>query len=53
MYIYTWGNNEKRKQYSGKQCEIVKTLARNSVVLRFQNGEMLVSSRYAIRKLKP
>ena len=27
MYIYTWGNNEKRKQYSGKQCEIVKTLA--------------------------
>lgn len=51
MYLYAWGNNEVRARFKGRRCEVVKRLARNSVLLRFENGEKLVSSRYAIRKI--
>ena len=48
-HVYVWANNEVRAKYKGKRCEIVKRLARNSVLLRFEDGDMLVTSRYAIR----
>ena len=49
-YVYTWGNNTKRAEYKGCICEIVKAMKRNSVVLRFEDGRMLCTSRFAIRK---
>jgi len=50
-YIYTWGNNEVRARFKGRGCDVVTRLKMNSVVLRFEDGEMLISSRYAIRKV--
>lgn len=50
-HTYTWGNNEVRARYKGRRCEVVARLKMNSVVLRFKGGDMLISSRYAIRKI--
>ena len=50
-HVYTWGNNEVRARYYGRRCEIVARLKHNSVVLRFEDGDMLVTSRYAVRRL--
>ena len=50
VYIYVWCNNEVRAKYYGRRCEIVNRFARNSVLLRFEDGDLLVTSRYAIRE---
>ena len=50
MYIYAWGNNPTRKKYKGMQCEVLAYGTKNSVLLRFENGECIITSRFSFRK---
>jgi len=53
MYIYTWGNNEKRKTLKGRRCRIIRCGKINSVMIEFEDGSREITSRNAIRKEKP
>lgn len=50
-YIYTWGNNEKRKKLKGRKCKLLARLALNSAIVQFENGQREVVSRSALRKV--
>ena len=50
-YIYTWGNNEKRKELKGRKCKLLAHLALNSAIVQFENGQREVISRNALRKV--
>ena len=50
-YVYAWGNNEKRVTLKGRKCEVLHRLSRNSVHVRFENGQEEIISRNAIRRL--
>jgi len=52
-FIYSWGNNDKRRILKGRRCQIVNAMKMNSVLVRFENGEQEVISRRALRKKRP
>ena len=52
-YIYKWGNNAERAKYKGKLCHVLARFKLNSVLLKFKDGSLLVTSRNAIRKFNP
>ena len=53
IYIYTWGNNEKRATLKGRSCYIISVGRMNSVAVRFtDNGQHEIVSRRALRKQK-
>ena len=49
-YVYTWGNNEKRKTLKGRICRVLWRLPLNSAIVEFQSGQREVISRNALRK---
>jgi hypothetical protein len=52
-YIYSWGNNEKRKTLKGRRCIVLKRGSKNSILIEFlDNGQREVVSRNSIRKPK-
>lgn len=51
--IYVWGNNAKRARFKGRACRVVARAKMNSVLLEFEDGERLVTSRHAIRLRAP
>lgn len=51
-YTYSWKNNKKRAELFGRKCTVVKRLKLNSAVVEFENGQMEVVSRNALRKNK-
>lgn len=48
-YIYVWGNNPVRAQFKGKRCKILAKGRMNSILLEFENGDKLLTSRYSVR----
>ena len=51
-YIYAWGNNPKRKTLKGRACKVLARMAKNSIVIEFEDGQQEVTSRNAIRTAK-
>ena len=51
-HIYVWGNNLVRAKLKGRKCRIVRTGEKGSALYEFENGNMVVSSRRAVRKIK-
>ena len=51
-HVFVWRNNPVRALYCGSLCRIVASLERNSVLIEFEDGRQLVTSKRAIRKLK-
>ncbi len=50
--VYGWKNNERRADLFGKRCRIVEVgSSMNSVLVEFEDGTRLVTSRRAIRKV--
>jgi len=49
-YVYTWGNNPKRRTLKGRRCKVVARGALNSCVVEFENGQRECISQYAIRR---
>lgn len=50
-YRYAWRNNEVRARFCGRTCRIITRGAMNTVLLEFENGEMITTSGNALRKL--
>jgi len=51
-YIYGWGNNAKRRLLKGRRCRVLARMTMNSCVVEFENGDMEVISRNALRREK-
>ena len=47
--VYVWGNNAKRATLKGRNCRIVARGTMNSILVEFEDGERVVTSRYAVR----
>lgn len=53
IYIYAWGNNEKRATLKGRECIVVARGKMNSIMIQFtDNKQREIVSRYSIRKKK-
>lgn len=50
---YAWRNNSRRAELFGRHCRIVVVGKLGSVLLEFENGERVVTSRRALRRLIP
>lgn len=49
LFVYRWGNNEKRAQLKGRRCVVEARGAKGTVLLRFiDTGERVTTSRRAI-----
>lgn len=52
-HYYAWGNNPVRALYKGKKCWILVGGGKmNSCKIEFENGDTLITSRRALRRLK-
>jgi hypothetical protein len=51
-YTYAWGNNPVRAKLKGRRCRVIVRGKMNSCLLEFESGEMTVTSRNAIRRVK-
>lgn len=53
LYLYTWGNNSKRKTMKGRICKLIARGTRNSRLIEFiDNGQRECVSGHSIRKRK-
>lgn len=51
-HVFCWRNNPTRVELHGKKCRILARGSMNSVLIEFENGLRVVTSRNAIRKVK-
>jgi hypothetical protein len=51
VYKYLWGNNELRAKYKGKYCVILARGRMNSVLVQFEDGHRIITSRYSIKEV--
>lgn len=51
-FIYAWGNNQRRAELKGRSCRIIARGRMNSVLVEFENGERVVTSRRALRPVR-
>ena len=51
-YYFAWGNNEVRKKLKGKRLRVIARGALNSALVEFEDGQRVIISRNAIRKVK-
>ncbi len=53
LYIYHWGNNEKRAAMKGRVCKVIARGKKNSVWIEFpDNGQQECVSRNSLRRDK-
>ena len=51
-HYFAWANNPLRASLKGKPCRILATGGMGSVLIEFEDGVKVVTSRNAIRKLR-
>ena len=49
-FVYSWGNNPKRKFLKGKSCKVIARGRMNSVLVEFNNKQREIISRNALRR---
>ena len=53
LYVFSWGNNPKRRLLKGRTCRVLQRMTQNSAVVRFVDDRSIeVVSRNALRKVK-
>lgn len=52
-HYYAWGNNETRAERKGQACRIVAEGAKNTVLIEFEDGKKMTTSRRAVRPGRP
>ena len=50
-HIYHWGNTPVRAKLKGRKCRIIATGSRTSADYEFENGDRVISSRRAVRRI--
>jgi hypothetical protein len=52
IYVYRWGDNERRRELKGRECVVEARGTMNTVLVRFlDTGERVTTSRWAIQPL--
>jgi len=51
-FVYSWGNNHKRKLLNGKTCRVIARGRMNSALVKFNNKQREIISRNALRRRK-
>ena len=51
-YVYGWKNNSKRLTLYGRRFRVIVRMKMNSALVEFEDGQVEVISRNAIRKVK-
>jgi len=52
-YKYAWGNNSKRAEMKGRECILIASGKKGSVMIKFtDNGQREIVSRRALRRIK-
>jgi len=49
-FIYSWGNNPKRKLLKGRTCKVIARGRMNSALVEFNNKQREIISRNALRR---
>lgn len=50
LYVFAWGNDPRRAQLKGRECRLICSGTKNSVLIEFTDtGERVVASRRALR----
>lgn len=49
-YVFAWGNNPVRAALKGRRCRIVASGAMSTVMIEFQDGQRVTTSRRALRR---
>jgi hypothetical protein len=49
-HVYAWRNNPRRAALYGRHCRIVAVGAMGTVLVEFEDGERVTTSRRALRK---
>jgi hypothetical protein len=49
-YVYAWRNNDRRAALYGRRCRIVASGSLGTVLVVFENGERVTTSRRALRR---
>jgi hypothetical protein len=49
--LYGWRNNERRAALYGRRCRLLATGAMGTVLVEFENGERVTTSRRALRRI--
>jgi hypothetical protein len=52
-HVYAWRNNERRAALFGRRCRVVATGALGTVLVEFEDGERVTTSRRALRRTRP
>jgi hypothetical protein len=50
MFIYLWGNNPVRAKYKGEACQVLAYGKKNSILVEFEDGHRMVTSRNSVRR---
>jgi hypothetical protein len=50
--VYAWRNNERRAGLYGRRCRVVATGAMMTVLVEFEDGERVTTSRRALRTMR-
>ena len=50
-YRYCWSNNEKRSTLHRRECEVIARGRMNSALVKFENGQREIVSRFALRRI--
>ena len=51
-YIYQWGNNAKRAGLKGMRCRVIARGKMNTAMVKFETGQIEITSRNALKKEK-
>lgn len=51
-HVYAWGNNPVRAKLRGRRCMVVVAGRMGSVLLEFEDGTRVVTSKRGIRKVE-
>jgi hypothetical protein len=49
-YVYAWRNNDRRAALWGRRCRIVASGSLGTVLVEFEDGERVTTSRRALRR---
>jgi hypothetical protein len=51
-YVFAWRNNPRRAALHGRRCRILASGSLGTVLVEFENGERVTTSRRALRRAR-
>lgn len=51
-HVFRWGNNLVRAMFFGRRCRVVARGKMNTILVEFEDGRRVVTSRNAVRRVR-